>query len=137
MTTPLPRDWTFQHVLLRTTFRQCSCGESHRGVDLFNAYTSTTRILNRLTAATQLIPIRERTIPADVEVVQTFETIPIAVCPACISSRPQPVKLPPLSADEWRRVVESKHREAQREKQAKEKPPTPAELSLADLSGDF
>lgn len=103
-------DWQFDHLLLRTTHRNCRCGSKHSNVELYEVWIAESRLLGRRDVISRLIPYDKPNIPQNWEILQSVRTLPLAVCPHCIVGRIR-VQFRPLDEGEWQRAVRKKQSE--------------------------
>lgn len=129
-------EWTFDSVVLRTTYRQCVCGTRHTCPELFESWTAPARCAGHAAIATKLIPIDKPNIPNDVPITQTTRILPLATCPNCVAARVSQVReRPPIDEAAWRRAQRRDAEERASTKAAAK--PSPEGPTLDQLSKLF
>ena len=84
---PRNRRRTLQSILMRETFRQCTCGQRHTNIDLWEP-TTIHRIHGVPQVARRYEPLHSTYIP-NLDIEHTIDHKPLAVCPSCIDTRRQ------------------------------------------------
>lgn len=127
-------EWTRDSMVLRTIFRQCICGERHKNVDLFEHYTAPARLLGKPSVVSRLVPWTKTWLPEATPIQEITAILPLATCPACVSTLSPTASLPRLDEAEWARTVKRKAAETAGTKTA---PAPSAPISIDQLDKDL